>query len=114
MMDAIKNRTVWWLNLELLPRNPHGKRGVTKEVEAKQKTKTNESFDGLTKSFFLSQFLRANDVRYSDFPLLNNISLRMKIAHCQKTLSYPHKASSNFSKLYPSTAGFTRKSSWKQ
>ena len=27
MKDVIKDREVWWLNLELLPRNHHGKAG---------------------------------------------------------------------------------------
>ena len=39
MMDVMQDREVWWLNLELLPRNPHGK-AVDEERRKKEEDKT--------------------------------------------------------------------------
>ena len=49
MMEVMEDREVWWLNLELLPRNPHGtagneerRRKKKKEEERRRKKKKEE------------------------------------------------------------------------
>ena len=65
-MEVMENREVWWLNLELLPLNPHGKAGNEKkrEIEFWWPLETDYPFKSLNNqvvdSIFNQQVIREN------------------------------------------------------